>query len=132
MENDNSTNVENHKTRKSYIKDIQKNEKIIVPIMQVQYDKDKKDDKIGIQIGSNTTNTYKKRLKTEKYNLNVWFERVKRAKEFGKKIQLMNDENNYNVSLQYYEEKNSNRLQNLIDIYGKEIGMKIYNNKKIT
>jgi hypothetical protein len=131
MENDNSTNVENHKIRKSYVKDIQKNERVIIPIMQVQYDCNKKDDKIGIQIGVSTTNAYKKRLKTEKYNFSTWFERVKRAKEFGKKLQLINDENNYNISSKYYEDKEYKRLQNLIDIYGKEVGTKIYN-KKIT
>jgi len=137
MENNEITQIENHKTRRQFAKNAQKKDEISIPIKQVVYLKDAegkyikdengkfKEDKPKI-IGYKKSSAYKQRLNKEKYNFTKWFERINRAIEFGKKVHLINEENNYNNYVKWFEDQEIKYNQFLNKIYGEEKAKIIY------
>ncbi len=74
------------------------------------------------------TNEYKKTKKKEKNNFKDWFSRIKRSSEYGKKVEYLNKERDYQNRISYMEEKDALFLQGLVEKYGEEDGMKEYDN----
>ena len=57
--------------------------------------------------------------------------RVLPIQEMGKKIELLNREERYNLDLKINEERDNQRLINFIEIYGEDVGKKMFNDDNI-
>ena len=120
MENDtvnfsDVNNSLNHASRRKIIKRTLKNQKIEVKDHNGKiHVKDKLDE-----------------IKQKESNYNNWAQRVQRAQEMGKKIELLNKEERYNLDLKINEERDKQRLINFIEIYGEEVGKKMFNDDNI-
>ena len=127
MEN---TKIENHRIRKHYAHYTQKNTPTQIPIKEVVFIKNSQgkleDDGIGKIVGYKNSNEYKNRLKRERGNPTIWLERIHRANQYGKKVQLINDENNYNDFANWLEKKEAKYLEFLINLHGTEKGQMMH------
>lgn len=101
----------NHHQRHKQLKQILKSQKI--PI------------KNSLDFITGYTNQYKVQRNKEK-NIKNWHERVLKSHEMGEKIHRYNTELNYRQMIEENEKREENYKKNLIDLYGKEDGEKMY------
>lgn len=69
--------------------------------------------------------TYRKIRRNEAYNFNTWFERIRRAKEYGRQVAIINEEAIYNYNVRFYENLEKQKKEFLQNTFKDD---KIYNN----
>ena len=101
--------IENHKTRKNMIKNYLKN--------------------TPIEINNKSTSEYKS-IKHKEKNINIWFDRIKKSKEYGDEIKKINTQNNIQKNIENNTIRDEKNKKIYIELFGEDIGTQKFNKMK--